>query len=377
MIVNQPKKLRTGDIIIKNLEIQEDKLKFDRFYIMVAYVRKSGVSRIQRSLEQFRHNGGKIKAVIGIDDKNTSKEGLQLLMNNVDEIYIYHNMRPFQTFHPKLYIFEKESKRALILAGSSNLTQGGLFTNYEFSIIVELNLEDQDQKAQFDDIINVFNQYTDLSSLCCELLDISLLEELEKRNLIIPEQMQNIRTVSEYEKEKETKPIPLFGTETIPPAPEPYPKIVAGKYIVKNKGFWKKLSAFDVSPTSAPGQIIIPMKYMVYFPPITNWGTTSVGARQAYVFFDAVFVDSANKKHQVKNVRAIHYVPAPHHPRPNQELRFTFRNQNIFGQLHEGDILEFRRTNSDSIWFEIKLIPSKSKKGRAYLRTNKRYYTIG
>lgn len=373
IIINQPKALRIGDLIIKNLEIQNDESKFDNLYIMVAYVRESGVSRIRRSLKQFRLHGGKVKAVVGIDEKNTTKEGLSSLMNDVDETYIYHNTNAFHTFHPKLYIFEKKSKKAIIFVGSNNLTQGGLFTNYETSIKIELNLKKPKHRERFNEIMTLFDQYSNLKSPCCKVLNASLLNQLEKRNLLGSEKLQNIQILSQHHKEKQGKLAALFGAETVPLPPKPYPRIVSAKYKLRKKGFWKKLSSFDVSKTSAPGQIIIPMEYLALFPLMTNWSQTKVGARQADVFFDVVFVDSANKKRRVKNARAVHYIPAPSHPRPNQELRFTFRNRKVFNQLHKGDILEFRRTSSYSIWFEIKLIPRKSKQTKIYLKTGKRY----
>jgi len=376
LIINQPKGLRIGDIIIKNLEIQNGEPKFDNFYFIVAYVRESGVSRIKDSLVQFRLHGGKVKAVIGIDDKNTSKEGLQLLMKNVDEIYVYHSANPYQTFHPKLYVFEKECKKAVIIAGSSNLTQGGLFTNYEISAEIELNIEKPEHAEQFNKIMQLFGQYTNLKSPCCKVLDDSLLKKLERRNLIGSELQQNIRRLFRHKKETNSRHPRLFGTESFPRLSIVYPKVVSAKYVPTNKGFWKILSAFDVSKTGAPGQMIIPMKYLGLFPSMTNWTQTPVGARQRDVYFDVVFIDSARKKHKVKNARAIIYVPSPYHPRPNQELRFTFRNRSVLNRLHKGDILQFRRTSSYSIWFEIKLIPQKSKQAQIYLKTKKRWDKI-
>jgi phosphatidylserine/phosphatidylglycerophosphate/cardiolipin synthase-like enzyme len=42
-----------------------------------------------------------------------------------------------KNFHPKLYIFEKDDDYATISVGSSNLSEGGLSTNYEANLTIE------------------------------------------------------------------------------------------------------------------------------------------------------------------------------------------------------------------------------------------------
>lgn len=376
LIISQPKDSRVGKRILKDLELQNGVPQFDNFYIMVAYARKSGVSQIQESLRQFRRHGGKAKAIVGIDDGHTSKEGLELLIKNMDEIYVYHNTKPYQTFHPKLYVFEKKNKKAVVLVGSSNLTQGGLFSNYEISAEIELDLTRNDHVKQFNEILKLFDQYSNVKSPCCRKLDAPLLNELEQRKYIESEEAQDVGTWFRHKKEVGSKRTPLFGTESIPNFKISYPKVFSAKYAITNKGFWKVLAAFDVSKTSAPGQMIIPIKNIGLFPSMSNWAQTKVGAKQRDVYFDVVFIDSNSKKHKVKNSRAILYVPSPYHPRPNQELRFTFKDRSVLNLLRKGDILEFRRTDSYSVWFEIKLIPQESKKSQKYLKTKKHDGTI-
>jgi hypothetical protein len=160
---------------------------------------------------------------------------------------------------------------------------------------------------------------------------------------------------------KEARKI-LFGKEHFP---EPPSRIITAKsdkskvikrIKSKNTGFWKKLSKFDVSSTSAPGQIIIPKGFINNFPPMDEPLITSSGGEQSDVFFNIVFEDATGERLKIENVRAIYYIPAPDHPRPNSELRFTFRNREIFEMLSERDILEFKRTDEPSIWFVVRQI---------------------
>ena len=126
-IINQP---HASSIGVRLKEILEDNKRFDyeTFYFIVAYVNEGGVSLLKPSLEKFRTSGGHIKAVVGIDQGNTTAQGLKLLLPLCDELYVYHSASPVQTFHPKVYVFESGEK-AIVFIGSSNLTTGGLFTN--------------------------------------------------------------------------------------------------------------------------------------------------------------------------------------------------------------------------------------------------------
>jgi len=77
----------------------------------------------------------KVNITIGIDAGGTSVEGLVNLMDaleNRGNIWIFRNANS-STFHPKIYLFRNEELADLVI-GSGNLTEGGLFTNYEGSI---------------------------------------------------------------------------------------------------------------------------------------------------------------------------------------------------------------------------------------------------
>ena len=61
--------------------------------------------------------------------------------------------------------------------------------------------------------------------------------------------------------------------------------------------FWKRLSNFDTSTSSAPGQIIIPKRFGDFFPPMTvqRDDTANGGVRQSECIFTATFKDGAFK----------------------------------------------------------------------------------
>jgi len=158
VIFNQPHKITIGDVlrgILGNNRVDS----FDVFYILVAYAKMSGVSRLQNEILKFKEKGGQVKAVVGIGNKNTSVQAVRLLHQLCNEFYIYHNESPSTEFHPKVYAFEKINQRGLIFIGSSNLTAGGLYTNYETTTLLDLNLHNERQANIFDRFKNMFIFY--------------------------------------------------------------------------------------------------------------------------------------------------------------------------------------------------------------------------
>src|SRR5579872_4365881 len=110
------------------------------FRAAIAFVKRSGTRHIHQPLRNFS-NRAQVKLSVGVDLYGTSREGLSDLLEATTpngQIFIYRNNGPY-TFHPKVYLF-KSARRADIVVGSGNLTGGGLFTNYEASLAVWLDL---------------------------------------------------------------------------------------------------------------------------------------------------------------------------------------------------------------------------------------------
>lgn len=86
-----------------------------------------------------------INLIVGIDQEGTPKDALEeLLKLNVNSYIFYQKEAPI--FHPKIYLFEGDTKTTIIV-GSSNLTGRGLFNNVESSTLIEFDNADADGKA--------------------------------------------------------------------------------------------------------------------------------------------------------------------------------------------------------------------------------------
>lgn len=217
-IINQPEGGKIGEKIKNELNKTE---KYNKFYLLSAFVKKSGISRLKEDLLYFKSKEGVVKSVVGIDQGGSSKEGLTLINELSNEAYIFHSDNKGMTFHPKMYILFGNEK-AIIFLGSSNLTKGGLFSNYELNYKIELNLEDKENEMFFkSNIIERFNKYSDSTRELCDELDEGLIRELkENSNYKLGTEGFSIETPPPCEGRRDGKNI--FGSEPIGSIPPPF-----------------------------------------------------------------------------------------------------------------------------------------------------------
>ena len=107
-----------------------------RVTVMVAWARTAGVALF---LDALGTDISKVRIAVGMAGAGTSAEALSYLRANCAEVYLFHKHHR-QTFHPKVYCFEngRRAGAAYLMVGSSNLTGGGLFSNFEANLLVPL-----------------------------------------------------------------------------------------------------------------------------------------------------------------------------------------------------------------------------------------------
>lgn len=125
-----------GNII--NQELQSA----NNVQIAVAFLKYSGVKVIEDALLQCLDNGGNVELIAGLDFKTTDPQSIHYFVNLKKEypkskFYCFGDKGENKTnivFHPKIYLFEKERETTGIV-GSTNLTRGGLLSNFEVNTI--------------------------------------------------------------------------------------------------------------------------------------------------------------------------------------------------------------------------------------------------
>lgn len=215
---NQPIAHRFGSALISSIKSGGWK----RIEIAAAWVRQSGTRHLMPCLNQFLSGRGTARFTVGVDIENTSKEGLEDLLelqNKGDsETYIYHN-EANTIFHPKVYLLQNEEQACLIV-GSNNITEAGLFVNTEAGLQIEAANND----PVIGDAKTALASWRDLSSGFVKKLDKFLLKDLVGLGYVQSENAISSRRRTNEATGKAKRPDPmqmLFRSLsiTIPPPP--------------------------------------------------------------------------------------------------------------------------------------------------------------
>ena len=89
---------------------------------------------------------GKTTVLTGIRNGITSAQGLRTSLELGCSTHVVDTGSRNLVFHPKIYM-SRNPNEARLLIGSANLTVGGLYSNIEASIILDLDLHEPDDKA--------------------------------------------------------------------------------------------------------------------------------------------------------------------------------------------------------------------------------------
>ena len=128
-----------GNHLIKLLANKE----FQSFTAISAFTSQAGITGLSTYINKAKEHLKVIRIITGIDQKGTSKEALEALIELDVKAYVFY--QPSITiFHPKIYLFEGAKKYVLII-GSSNLTAQGLFSNIEASLLIKIDNEEDNE----------------------------------------------------------------------------------------------------------------------------------------------------------------------------------------------------------------------------------------
>lgn len=181
-LLEQPGGYRLGDWLNANLDGD-----WAVFRAAVAFVKRSGVKHIAARLAAFAQSRP-VELIAGVDHQGTSYEGLRGLQEAVaptGRVVAFHNELP-HTFHPKVYLF-KSADRAEMAVGSGNLTEGGLYTNYEAGVLVALDLTEKADRDLLKSVEEMLDTWGDTQAGTSVLLDVASLESMLQFGLVVKE----------------------------------------------------------------------------------------------------------------------------------------------------------------------------------------------
>jgi PLD-like domain len=114
-----------------------------QFRALIAFASEAGLRKLERGVRRFLDTKHSIFWIVGVDLGGTGREALEFLYNLKREYTGQVDVRVFSTmdnrsiFHPKVYWFDADD-RQVVLVGSANATAGGLTSNFEVSVQLDL-----------------------------------------------------------------------------------------------------------------------------------------------------------------------------------------------------------------------------------------------
>lgn len=193
---------------------------FDSFSCIVAFASVAGIEYLRPYVEGAKGHIENFSVVVGVDQKGTSKEALENLLELDIGANVYHTRSP-PTFHPKVYIFEGDEK-VRVIVGSNNLTVPGLFQNAEASTVIEFTRPDDVGEDYLDQVKSYYDSLLDGSGDNVQALTSDLIEMLHEAEIIEDEDERAART------ERTGESTPSDGDDTTgdsTPAEDAFPPI--------------------------------------------------------------------------------------------------------------------------------------------------------
>ncbi|KAF0108694.1 MAG: hypothetical protein FD146_580 [Anaerolineaceae bacterium] len=211
-VVLQPSNAEMGEII-KDL-LSSQKPSYDKVWLVSAFANAQAIQRIAPNILEAKARGANVNIVVGFDVNSTSAEALKRINSLGVNSILVHNARGGHTFHPKIYLFESAGKGAEVFVGSSNLTDGGLYTNYEASTRTTFEFPiDSGEYARF---FASLEAYLKPAGSTAQILTSELIEILVKRG-DVPTEKEIRESQAKTLKPKKKTGIPKspFGVEKI------------------------------------------------------------------------------------------------------------------------------------------------------------------
>jgi hypothetical protein len=163
-------------------------LALDRSYTRIIFVSAftalRTILRLREGMLAAADRGAAVRLTLGIDFGGTSREVLEELSRWSCEVFVYHNPILRATFHPKIYLFECHTDSTLYL-GSNNLTDGGLYTNYEVTTRYDFTFPTD--TAEYERLLQPIRSFLDPVGPTVCRLDAELIESLSVRGALATE----------------------------------------------------------------------------------------------------------------------------------------------------------------------------------------------
>lgn len=119
----------------------------------------SGLKVIEQSLNNCLEKKSNVEIIAGLDFKTTDPQAIGFLLNIKKSFSNLHffcfgdkqDNKTDVVFHPKIYLFNNK-KEITSIVGSTNLTGGGLLSNFEVNAVIK-----EDKPLYFSQLEAIYN----------------------------------------------------------------------------------------------------------------------------------------------------------------------------------------------------------------------------
>lgn len=194
----------------------------DRVIISVGFMSEGGLVALETALTPIVEQ---TTIVAGIRNGITSVQGLRKSLNIGCTTYVVDTGTRDVLFHPKVY-FSRNAGEARLIIGSANLTVGGLNSNIEASLFMEMDLARTENaslianlEAKIDDMIdeyplNIFR-----------IIDYAMVESLLESGRVVDEDIRPAPMTVGSSRRRDLDTVPRMNLKTRPIArhrPKPF-----------------------------------------------------------------------------------------------------------------------------------------------------------
>jgi len=153
------------------------------FTCITAFISESALFGLEQVLSEKKNSIKEIIIITGIDQKGTSKEALQRLLEfKTAKSFVFYN-RASAIFHPKLYLLIGQENTYVII-GSANFTGQGLFTNIENCVLFTLNNEIKEDMEFLEQIKNYYEELLNLTDPNLRQITQDLINQLVEWGIV-------------------------------------------------------------------------------------------------------------------------------------------------------------------------------------------------
>ena len=242
-VVLQPSKATMGEFIRDFLSSQNP--FYNNVWLVSVFANARAIQRITPNILAAKTRGANINIVVGFDVKSTSAEALRTIHSLGVNAILVHNARGGHTFHPKIYVFEATDERADIFVGSNNLTDGGLYTNYEAS--TRTGFEFPADREEYTSFFSSLEPYLKPTGPTSQILTNELINTLVMRGEVPSEaEIRKAQTKTLKPKKNIEMPASPFGVEKIK-RPSVLRKYIQKAPLIPKTGLLKPVQDSSVS----------------------------------------------------------------------------------------------------------------------------------